>query len=187
MFVVERYGRLLVERPLITKCLTSFVTFGAGDLLCQKFEKLYAGRTKYDWWRAARQGSFGFCVSPYFHLQFSVIMPYLFPATKKINIIKSVIYDQTVGACIFTMMFFTYVDLASGKSFQQMKEELKVKFLPTIYANWTVWPPLMLINFAFVPVPWRVLYANFFGMLWNAYLSYVQNVKSKQLMAQEKQ
>ncbi len=110
----------------------------SGIYYAKKFEKIYSGRTKYDWLRVARQGSFGFCVSPYFHLQLSIIMSYLFPATKKINIIKSLIYDQTVAASIFTMMFFTYVDLASVKSFQQMKEELKVKFLRNIYANWTV-------------------------------------------------
>ena len=186
MLLVKRYGRLLEERPLTTKCITSFLTFSMGDFMCQKFEKVYSGRTQYDWWRTIRQGSFGFCVTPYFHLQFSIIMPYLFPATKKINIIKSVVYDQTIGASIFTLMFFTYVDLASGKSIYQMKEELKVKFVPTIIANWTVWPPLMLINFSLVPVPWRVLYANFCGMFWNAYLSWVQNVKTKQMLAEKK-
>jgi hypothetical protein len=186
MLLVKRYGRLLEERPLTTKCITSFFTFGMGDLLCQYFETKYAGRIKWDYMRTVRQGSFGVCVTPYFHMQFCVIMPYLFPATKKINVIKSVVYDQTIGASIFTLGFFTYVDLVSGKTFSQIKEELKVKFLPTLYANWTVWPPLMLINFSIVPVAWRVLFANFCGMFWNAYLSYVQNVKTVQLMSKEK-
>jgi len=179
MFILERYGKLLLEKPLKTKSLTSLVAFGAGDLLCQKLEKMYSGRMSYDWVRTARQASFGFFVTPYLHLQFSIIIPYLFPETKKINIFKSVLYVQTVGSSIFTIMYFSYVDLLSGKNLKQTQEGLKIKFLPTIYANWTVWPPLSLISFAYVPVQWRVLYGNFFGILWNAYLSYVQNVKRK--------
>jgi hypothetical protein len=180
MLLVKRYGKLLEERPIITKCVTSFFTFGMGDLICQYFEKKLSNRTSWDITRFFKQASLGVCITPYLHLQFAVIMPYLFPNTRKINIIKSVIYDQTIGAVIFTSLFFTYLDLVSGKNLQQIKEELKVKLFPTLKANWTVWPLLMLINFSVVPVPWRVLFANICGMFWGAYLSFVQNVKSKQ-------
>ena len=187
MLLVKRYGKLLEEKPLTTKCITSFFTFSMGDLICQYLETRYNDRKSWDYWRTFRQGSFGVAVTPYFHLQFSIIMPYLFPAGKRINVIKSVVYGQTIGASIFTVMFFTYVDTMSGKNFNQIKEELKVKFVPTIYANWTVWPYLNLINFSLVPVPWRVLFSNTCGMFWNAYLSYVQNVKTKQMMLSSEQ
>jgi hypothetical protein len=179
MNLLRAYGRLLVEKPIRTKCITSFITFGGGDLLCQYLETVYSGRKEYDWLRAARQASFGLCITPYLHLQFSIIMPYLFPNGSRFQVLKMVAYDQTLGATVFISLFFSYIDLMSGKSFNQMKEELKVKFLPTLYANWKIWPALMLVNFGLVPAPWRVLYTNIMGIFWNGYLSYVQNVKSK--------
>lgn len=179
MLIVKRYGQLLEEKPIITKCVTSFFTFGMGDLICQYFEKKLSSRKHWDSLRTFKQASLGFCITPYLHLQFAIIMPYLFPNTKKINVLKSVVYDQTIGAVIFTTLFFTYLDLAAGKNFEQIIEELKVKLFPTLKANWSVWPFLMLINFSIIPVPWRVLYSNICGMFWGAYLSFVQNNKSK--------
>lgn len=184
MNLLRAYGRLLQEKPISTKCITSFVTFGAGDLMCQYFEINYAGKSKYDLNRAFKQATFGFLVSPYLHLHFSIVMPTLFPATKKYSVVKSLLYDQTIGASVFISLFFGYLDFMSGKSYQQFCDEMKVKFMPTLVANWSVWPAIMLINFTFVPVQWRVLYANIAGMFWNAYLSYVQNVKAKTLVAQ---
>jgi hypothetical protein len=177
MNILRSYEKLLNKKPIITKAVTSFCTFGLGDLICQSLEK----KENINWKRFLIQASFGFMIGPYFHLQFCKIMPYLFPFNKKFSTVKSVAYDQTVGATLFTTMFFSYLDKFNGKSFDQIKEGLKQKLFPTLKDNWKIWPILMAINFSIVPIQYRVLYANFWGMLWVAYLSYVQNVKSKKL------
>ncbi len=180
MFLVKRYGDLLDKRPLITKTITSFITFGLGDAISQYLIRNTSNNT-YDFIRTFNQASFGFLIAPYFHLQFCKIMPYLFPVSKKLNLIKSIIYDQTLSACIFTVFFFTYLDLCLGKEVNQIKEDLKIKLLPTLYMNWTIWPFLMLINFSLVPLQWRVLFNNLCGMFWTAYLAYIQNNKKSML------
>jgi protein Mpv17 len=182
MRALQWYSDLLIKKPIITKSITSFITFGAGDLMCQYLENRSREHPKYDWIRYFRQASFGFLIAPYLHMQFCVIMPYLFPSGQKVNVIKSLIYDQTLGATIFTASFFGYLDLTSGKYLRQTVEELKVKLLPTLIDNWKIWPFLMFVNFAFVPVKFRVLYSNIFGMLWVGYLSYIQNVKARKML-----
>jgi protein Mpv17 len=175
MRALRWYGNLLEKKPLSTKTITSVFTLGLGDLLCQSFEN----NKQYDWNRTLKQASLAFLITPYLHVTYSKIMPTLFPTTDKLYLLKSILYDQTLTAILINFTFFTYLDMLSGKTWEQTKDELKVKFIPTLIDNWKVWPACMLINFYFVPIPWRVLYVNFIALFWNAYLSYIQNVKSK--------
>jgi protein Mpv17 len=177
MLLLKKYGKLLEEKPLRTKSFTSFITFGLGDLICQKIENRYGSNKIWDKTRTIRQGSYGIFITPYLHLQFSKIMPYLFPGKSLISIIKAVIFNQAVGAVITTSTFFIFTDTLSGKCFLEIKQNLNLKLLPTLKANWCVWPFLMFINFSFIPIPWMPLYSNICGMFWGVYLSYVQNVK----------
>lgn len=39
--------------------------------------------------------------------------------------------------------------------------------------NWKIWPAATMINFMYVPMQYRVLFANFIGLFWNIYLSYI--------------
>lgn len=169
------YNKCLQTRPIITKMITSFITFGSGDLICQQIEKAKNKDKKYDLMRTFKQGSFGFMVTPYLHAQFCIIMPWLFRGKGAATTIKSVIYDQLIGAPIFTSLFFIYLDMSNGRTFNESVKELEKKLLPTLYMNWKVWPTLMLINFSLVPVQYRVLYSNIAGMFWSAYLSSAQN------------
>lgn len=180
MFLFRKYNHLLDTRPIITKCCTSFVTFGMGDLISQKIE----GK-EFNPKRFFIQASFGFMIASYFHIQFCKIMPFLFPSTSKHAVVKNILYDQLFGAPIFTSCFFLYLDVMGGKSFNQAGDELKVKLFPTILDNWKVWPFLMAINFSVVPLAYRVLFANICGMFWSAYLSWVSNVKSKRMLKKD--
>jgi protein Mpv17 len=178
MIAVKFYENCLIKKPILTKCITSLITFGSGDLICQKLEMKYSKREKVDWRRFFVQASFGFVYTPIFHYQFVHLLPYLFPPGK-FSLIKAVAFDQTINVLLFTSCFFVYLEMASGINIQKAIEESKPKILPTIYDNWKVWPFLMAFNFRFVPIRHRVLFSNFCGMIWMAYLSYVQNIKTK--------
>lgn len=175
MGFLKWYTKCLESRPIITKMITSFITFSTGDLMCQQIEKAKNKDKKYDVMRTIKQGSFGFMVTPYLHMQFCIIMPWLFRGKGAANTIKSVVYDQLIGAPIFTSLFFIYLDMNSGKSFNESVKELEKKLMPTLYMNWKIWPTIMFVNFSLVPVQFRVLYANITGMFWSAYLSSAQN------------
>lgn len=169
------YNKSLQSRPIVTKMITSFITFGSGDIICQQIEKSKNKNKNFDIMRTIKQGTFGFLVTPYLHLQFCKIMPWLFNGKGTINAVKSVAYDQLIGAPIFTCLFFTFLDMSNGKNFNESTKELEKKLMPTLYMNWKIWPVLMFINFSFVPVAYRILYSNIAGMFWSTYLSSAQN------------
>jgi len=178
MNLIRGYGKLLEEKPIITKSITSFITCGLGDILCQYLEKKYSKKKDYDGIRVLRQSTVGLLIGPTLHVHFTLLMPWLFPNSTKFKAAKMVLFDQTIGASVIISLFFLYADLLSGKSFDQFTNEMKVKLIPTLYANWIIWPAAQFINFNFVPLHWRVLYTNFVGLFWNSYLSYVQNVRN---------
>jgi hypothetical protein len=51
----------------------------------------------------------------------------------------------------------------------------KEVYLPTYLADVTVWPPLQLINFTYVPVRFQFLFVNTANLAWNTFLSMMAN------------
>jgi hypothetical protein len=47
--------------------------------------------------------------------------------------------------------------------------------VPTLVANWYVWPAAQLINFTVVPLDLRILYVNVVSIAWTAFISNVAN------------
>lgn len=181
------YTKMLVEKPYTTKCISSFITFGLGDVICQTFEMKADKSKSFNWMRAFRQGTFGVLMTPYLHLQFNVIIPKYFPPSAKFSLAKILLYDQTINASVFIFAFFTYLDLCCGMEIKESLKNTLVKFPETIVANWKLWPMAQIINFTIMPPPYRVFFANIVGLFWNTYLSYVQNVKSKAISQDSKQ
>lgn len=174
------YTAKLKVAPLRTKMITSFFTFTLGDVICQVIEKSLSDKGKskpFDVKRAVRQGSFGVVMTPYLHVQYNIIIARLFPHPGFKNTIKSVIYDQTVNSVIFLIVFFGYMDYMNGIDFKTSLKNTLIKLPPTLIANWKLWPAAQLVNFSIVPPDYRVLFSNMVGIIWNIYLSYVQNSK----------
>ena len=44
---------------------------------------------------------------------------------------------------------------------------------PAVTANWKLWIPAQLVNFAIVPLHFQVLFANGVALVWNTYLSHI--------------
>ncbi len=174
MLVVKWYSKQLKEKPIITKCVSSFITSAIGDTLCQKIHK----ENKFNFVRTLKQASFGFLTAPYFHFQFSILYPWLFPTITPINLLKLVVFNQATTAPVFITLFYIYIDAMSGKNIEEIRKELNHKFLPTYMSNIKVWPAIVAFNVTIVPVNWRVLFVNVVGVVWSTYLSYMKNVES---------
>ena len=180
MQILRLYNTCLEKRPLITKALSGSVVFALGDYLCQKIENQYIFKkpqASTDWRRVLKQTSFGFVVAPYLHLQYNIIVPWLFPETAKYSIIKGVAYAVTISDGIFNFMFFLYMSFINGRTMQDAMKDVPKKFVPVQINNMKIWPFLTGFNFTFVPASYRVLFDNFMCIFWNIYLSYVENTK----------
>jgi len=73
--VIGRYSVLLVEAPIVTKSITSWLMYGAGDMICQVGESTHNGTpVKIDWKRTAVMVTFGtFFSGPLYHYWFAYL------------------------------------------------------------------------------------------------------------------
>ncbi|KAG0001023.1 hypothetical protein BGZ79_005203 [Entomortierella chlamydospora] len=61
--------------------------------------------------------------------------------------LKRMVADQALFAPVGLALFFTGLTLLEGGSFQDIKDKLSNTYLPTLKANYMVWPLVQLVNF----------------------------------------
>ena len=57
-----------------------------------------------------------------------------------------------MAAPVIIMLFYPAINFVEGKPFSQSVEDLKAKYVPTMIANYKLWPAANLINFMIVPI-----------------------------------
>lgn len=72
------------------------------------------------------------------------------------------------------LVFFTYMGFSTGKSVNQVKEDVKRDFLPALILEGGIWPIVQVVNFRYVPVRYQLLYVNFFCLLDSSFLSWLE-------------
>jgi len=170
-----RYNKLLETQPLLTKALTSFVGFTAGDVLAQNF--VNQDGKAYDLMRTIRLGSFGFLIHGTTGHYFYGFLDSKLPGTAPMTVATKVAIDQTIWNPIFGCMFFGYLNLVEGKSWNDYVKKLKNDLQTAVMGSWAVWVPAHTINFAFIPPSQRLLYINSIQIGYNVFLSFLGNKK----------
>lgn len=171
------YSDKLIKWPLITKMVTSGTLCGAGDLLCQTIN---GDGSSFNLKRAAAFTAMGVIyVAPALHLNFVYILPRVVPASKNaskvIQGLKKVAFDQSCIAPIFTVGLFMTINLLEGHGFSGGLLALKTKLWETMLVGWRVWIPVNFINFSFIPVMYQLLFVNVVAVFYNGFLSYMQH------------
>jgi len=92
-----------------------------------------------------------------------------------VTVATKVAIDQTIWNPIFGCMFFGYLNLVEGKSFDDYKKKLRSDLKTAVMGSWAVWVPAHTINFAFVPPSQRLLYINTIQIGYNVFLSFLGN------------
>jgi len=168
-----KYNQLLSSQPLLTKALTSLTGFTLGDVLAQNF--IEDSDKPYDVMRTVRLGSFGFLIHGTTGHYFYGFLDSKLPGTKPVTVATKVITDQVFWNPIFGCMFFGYLNLVEGKSFQDYKNKLQADLQTAVMGSWAVWVPAHTINFAFIPPSQRLLYINTIQIGYNVFLSFLGN------------
>eukprot|EP01031_Cornospumella_fuschlensis_P027096 gene27096-32739_t len=181
----QQYNSLLETHPLTTKCITAGVIAAVADVTCQvnfpspeEVNKPILERM--DWKRTRNFALVNtFLFPPLAHYWYGFLSVKIV-GTTFLAAVKRVILDQMLFAPILLASFFSAVLVVNGES-DRIPDKLRNDLPTTILTNYTVWIPAQLINFQFVPIPFRVLWANAVGFFWNIYLSYaaVNSTKSE--------
>lgn len=198
--IVAWYAKKLETNPLATKCITSGIIAGSGDIICQHIVHHYGilnldgddvnNNNKIssnnhdisqsfvpDWTRTMRFSLLGFgLVAPVVHHWYGFLMTRL-PGKGAKAALQRLFCDQMIFAPLFIPTFMTSLMLLEGKPMSTIPPTLKSDAPDVVISNWTLWVPAMFVNFRFIPVQWQVLYSNCIGLLWNVYLSWKTQVQ----------
>lgn len=126
----------------------------------------------FDFERLTRFMAYGFAMAP---LQFKWFgfLSRAFPITKDsafVPAMKRVAFDQLIFAPFGIACFFTAMTVAEGGGRRAVAHKMRDMYVPTLKANFMVWPAVQIINFRLMPVqfqlvslplpPWTVLFSR---------------------------
>ena len=94
------------------------------------------------------------------------------PTNKRYETVARVACDQLAFAPVMIGVFLSSMATMECNS---AKQKLESTWWPTLQTNWMVWPFVQMINFTFLPLQHRVLFANVVSIGWNSYLSLVNS------------
>lgn len=71
--------------------------------------------------------------------------------------------------------FIGVMGTMEGRSPPQIRQKYADLYKPALITNWQVWPIAQLINFRFMPLPYRVPFQSACGVFWTLYLSLIND------------
>ncbi|KAK2061956.1 Mpv17/PMP22 family protein [Colletotrichum caudatum] len=127
----------------------------------------------FDFERLTRFMAYGFAMAP---LQFRwfKFLSSAFPITKTsafVPAMKRVAFDQLIFAPFGLLCFFSVMTVAEGGGRRAVLNKLRDMYIPTLKANFIVWPAVQVINFRLMPVQFQLPFVSTIGIAWTAYLS----------------
>lgn len=166
------YNSKLAARPLLTQSVTTAVLFATGDITAQQLVEK-RGVKGHDFSRTGRMVLYGGCVfGPVATKWFGFLARRVTLKNLRVEMLARVACDQALAAPVMIGAFLSSMATMEGASAQ---ERLETKWWPALKANWMVWPFVQIVNFTFLPLQHRVLFANVISIGWNSYLSWVNS------------
>ncbi|CAM6099323.1 unnamed protein product [Calypogeia fissa] len=161
----ERYLDLLQEYPLRTKMITSGVLAGTSDLVSQKI----AGTKTFDYRRAVLMMLYGLIYAGPFGHYWHKLMDSIFAGSKKdsTTIVKKVVVEQLTSNPWNNFFYMSYLGMVlEGRTWTSLKSKLQSEFPGVQLNSWRFWPIVGLINYKYIPLNLRVLFANLAAVCW---------------------
>ncbi|XP_030646895.1 peroxisomal membrane protein 2 [Chanos chanos] len=177
--LLQQYLLLLKKYPILTKAVTSGILSALGNLLSQALEsrkkaKQGSPAKDVDFIGPARFAVYGLLVTGPVSHYFYQVLEVLLPATVPYCMVKRLLLDRLVFAPAFLLLFFSVMNVLEGKTLADFENKVKKGYWPALKMNWKVWTPFQFININFIPVQFRVLFANLVALFWYAYLASVR-------------
>jgi len=178
------YAHKLETHPLRTKCVTSALIAGSGDLVCQyvihhqkKLNETGSGVAVNDSFNSDMKRTFRFAfmglmfVGPMYHIWLDFLGKH-YGGSSATAAFKRVMLDQLVFTPFMIPGFMISILLLEGRHVNDIIIALYRDVIDAYITNIFIWVPALLINFKYIPGKWRVLFSNCVSFGWNSYLSW---------------
>ncbi|KAI5756951.1 unnamed protein product [Gulo gulo] len=171
---LAQYLRLLRLYPVFTKAATSGILSALGNFLAQMIEKKREKGNcsqKLDVGGPLRYAIYGFFFTgPLSHL-FYLFMERWIPSEVPLAGVKRLLLDRLLFAPALLLLFLLIVSFLEGKDAAAVAVQIRRRFWPALRVNWQVWTPAQFVNINYVPLQFRVLFANLVSLFWYMYLA----------------
>lgn len=172
--LLKTYLQLLHSRPVLTKAITSGILSALGNLLSQHIEqrrKSKSSAKNVDLVALLRFASYGlFFTGPLSHY-FYLFLENVIPSSTPMAGLRRLLLERLIVAPAFLFLFFIVMNFLEGKDLNSLNKKLKDSYWSALKMNWKVWTPFQFINVNYIPVQFRVLFANMVAFFWYTYLS----------------
>ncbi|KIL71044.1 hypothetical protein M378DRAFT_189581 [Amanita muscaria Koide BX008] len=195
--IARIYQHSFSTHPNFTLAITGGSFNALADCIAQFSQNFVANRKDedqkpYDVIRTLRFFCFGCMISPFLG-RWNTILERRFPLRTLPNstrvsvraLSKRVACDQIVMAPIGLTAFIMSMGLMEGRDPAQIREKMQDLFAPTILTNWKVWPLAQLVNFRYIPLPYRIPFQSTCGVFWTLYLSIINSKEDEKLDARK--
>ncbi|KAG7287231.1 hypothetical protein NEMBOFW57_006737 [Staphylotrichum longicolle] len=136
----------------------------------------------FDFERLTRFMAYGFCMAPV-QFRWFKLLEKTFPITKTaafVPAMKRVAFDQLIFAPFGVACFFTAMTIAEGGGKRAVYHKMRDMYVPTLKANYMLWPAVQVINFRLMPVQFQLPFVSTVGIAWTAYLSLTNAAENAQ-------
>ncbi|XP_020138697.1 peroxisomal membrane protein 2 [Microcebus murinus] len=170
---LARYLLLLRLYPVLTKAATSGVLSALGNFLTQMIEKTRKKEksTSLDVSGPLRYAVYGFFFTGPLSHYFYLFLEHWIPSEVPLAGVKRLLLDRLLFAPAFLLLFFLVMNFLEGQDRAAAVARVRTHFWPVLRMNWRVWTPVQFVNINYVPLQFRVLFANLVALFWYAYLA----------------
>ncbi|PKU67053.1 protein Mpv17 [Dendrobium catenatum] len=184
------YQKCMEVHPVKTQVISSGILWGLGDIGAQAVthstlknkqkNQLVEKEFKINWQRVGITSMFGFAfVGPVGNYWYEYLDRFIRLQLKLQPKTPKFVAAKVAGDCLLfgpldLLIFFSYIGFASGKNVEQVKEDVKRDFLPSLVIGGGIWPLVQIANFRYVPVRYQLLYVNFFCLIDSCFLSWIE-------------
>nr|XP_044632072.1 peroxisomal membrane protein 2 isoform X2 [Equus asinus] len=111
-----------------------------------------------------------FFTGPLSH-HFYLFLEHWIPPEVPLAGVKRLLLDRLLFAPAFLLVFFLVMNFLEGRDAAAFAAKMRRGFWPALQMNWRVWTPVQFININYVPLQFRVLFANLVALFWYTYLA----------------
>ncbi|GAB1600739.1 mpv17-like protein 2, partial [Argonauta hians] len=172
--------QLLFSRKflLLTNTTISMTSAACGDLAQQSYEMSIKRQQTWNQDRTLHISITGLILGPPSHYWY-YLLDYIFPGSSVRIVAKKLIFDQMIGTPVGIFIFLSSLGILENSSVNKMLLEYQKCGKTLLISEWLVWPPIQVINFAFIPLRFRVLFDNTASFGFDIYYSYIKYTKDR--------
>lgn len=172
---------------LLTNALISAAMGAVGDSVVQSYECLSKTSSKgpedgqdepekgYQLKRALHMTTAGLTTGVTTHYWYLALERMLGSRRTASVLLRKIALDQILFSPVNLLVYFGTIGLCERSTLSTFCTEYVEKGLKDIYlAEWIVWPPVQLINFALLPLRYRILFDNVVSLGFDIYSPYVK-------------